>query len=67
MNKNMGTNDRIIRLTIVVIIVGLYLTGMISGTLGIILGVIAIAFLVTSLLGWCPSYIPFKISTRKGE
>ena len=67
MKKNMGTNDRIIRLTIVLIIAGLYLTGNLSGTLGIILGIVAVAFLVTSLLGWCPSYLPFKISTRKGE
>ena len=67
MNKNMGTNDRIIRLTIVIIIAALYFTGSISGTLGIILGIVAVAFLVTSLLGWCPSYLPFKISTKKGE
>lgn len=67
MNKNMGTNDRVIRLTIVIIIAALYLTGNLNGTLGIILGIVALAFLVTSLLGWCPSYLPFKISTRKGE
>jgi len=67
MKKNMGTNDRVIRLTIVIIIAGLYLTGNLSGTLGIILGIVAVAFLVTSLLGWCPTYIPIKISTRKGK
>jgi len=67
MKKNMGTNDRVIRLTIVIIITGLYLTGNLSGTLGIILGIVAVAFLVTSLLGWCPTYIPIKISTRKGK
>jgi len=67
MKKNMGTNDRVIRLTIVLIIAGLYLTGSLSGTPGMILGIVAVAFLVTSLIGWCPTYLPFKISTRKGE
>lgn len=67
MNKNMGTTDKIIRLIVVVIIAGLYLTGKLSGTLGIILGIVALAFLVTSLLGWCPIYQPFKITTRKDK
>jgi len=65
MKKNMGTVDRITRLTIVAIIVALYATGQISGTIGIILGIVALAFLATSLIGWCPSYLPFGISTRK--
>ena len=67
MKKNMGTNDRVIRLIIVLVIAGLYLTGKLSGTLAIVLGIIALAFLVTSLLGWCPTYLPFKINTRKGN
>lgn len=67
MKKNMGGADRIIRLIIAAIIAVLYFTGQISGTLAIILGIIAIAFLVTSLIGWCPLYVPFKISTCKHE
>jgi hypothetical protein len=66
MKKNMGTVDRIIRLIIVAIIAILYFTGQLSGTVAIILGIVAVAFLVTSLIGWCPSYVPFGISTRKG-
>lgn len=66
MKKNMGTIDRIIRLTIVVIIAVLYYAGQISGLAATILGIVAVAFLLTSLIGWCPSYVPFGISTRKG-
>lgn len=65
MKKNMGTTDRVIRLVAVVIIAILYYLGIISGILAIILGVIAAAFLLTSLIGWCPAYLPFGISTRK--
>jgi hypothetical protein len=65
MKKNMGTVDRIVRLIIVAIIAALYSTGQISGTVAIVLGIVAVAFLVTSLFGWCPIYLPFGISTRK--
>lgn len=67
MKQNMGTTDRIIRLSIVAIIAILYFAGQLSGTVVIVLGIVAAAFLVTSLVGWCPSYIPFGISTRKGR
>ena len=68
MVQNMGTADRTIRIVIAAIIAGLYFTDMISGTLAIVLGIIAIAFLLTSIIGFCPTYFPFKISTRgKGK
>jgi hypothetical protein len=59
----MGTVDRAIRLLIVAGIVVLYLAGRLSGTWAIILGIVAVAFFVTSLIGMCPSYVPLKIST----
>ncbi|GAB4409349.1 MAG: DUF2892 domain-containing protein [Thermodesulfovibrionales bacterium] len=65
MKKNMGTIDRIIRTIIAAVIIVLYLTGQIKGTAAIVLGVIAIIFLLTSLLGFCPIYVPLAISTRK--
>jgi Na+(H+)/acetate symporter ActP len=67
MKPNMGTADKTIRLFVVAIIVVLYFTGQITGTAAIILGIIAVAFLVASLIGWCPSYVPFGISTRKPD
>lgn len=65
LSANMGTVDRSIRIAIAVIIAVLYFAGAISGTLAIILGILAIVFVLTSLVGFCPLYVPFKISTRK--
>jgi len=65
MKKNMGSLDRITRLTLVVLVAVLYFTNVISGTLAIILGIFALIFLITSLIGVCPLYMPFGISTRK--
>ena len=65
MTRNMGTADRVIRLLVVVVIAALYYTGQISGLAATILGIVAVAFLVTSLIGWCPAYAPFGLSTRK--
>lgn len=66
MKPNMGTVDRVIRLILVAIIAILFATGQLSGVGAIILGIVAVAFLVTSVIGWCPAYLPFGISTRKG-
>ncbi len=65
MTQNMGTVDKTVRLIIVALIAILYFTGQITGTVAIILGIVAVAFLITSLIGWCPTYVPFGISTRK--
>jgi len=65
MKKNMGAADRLIRTLIALAIGYLILTHRIHGTVGIVLGVLAIVFLLTSLFGSCALYIPFGISTRK--
>ncbi len=65
MLKNMGTIDRVIRFLIAIAIVVLYFTGKIGGFPAIVLGIIAVAFLATSLIGTCPGYMPFGFSTRK--
>lgn len=65
MKTNMGTTDRLIRTVIVVAIAALYFMGRIGGTLAIVLGVVAVVFLVTSIVGFCPAYLPFGFSTRK--
>lgn len=65
MKQNMGTADRVIRTVIAIAIAALYLTGRISGTLAIILAVVAVVLLVTSSVAFCPGYLPFGISTRK--
>lgn len=65
MTKNMGTVDRTIRILVALAVAVLYFTGKISGTVAIVLAIVAIAFVVTSLVGWCPAYMPFGLSTRK--
>jgi hypothetical protein len=65
MVKNMGSADRIIRFSLAVLVIILYLTGVISGTVAIILGFMAAIFILTSFIGFCPAYYPLKISTKK--
>lgn len=65
MKQNMGTADRIIRVIIAALFAYLYFGGIVTGALGIILLVLAVVFLATSVIAFCPLYLPFKISTRK--
>ena len=64
MKKNMGTADRLIRTAIALVIGVCFFTGRIGGTLGIVLMVLAVVFLITSFVGRCPAYLPFGLSTR---
>lgn len=65
MKKNMGTKDKAIRILIAVVIGVLYFTNTISGTLAIVLGILAVVFLLTSFISFCPLYLPFRINTSK--
>ncbi|MCX6287629.1 MAG: DUF2892 domain-containing protein [Bacteroidetes bacterium] len=67
MKKNMGTIDIVIRVLIAILIAVLFFTKVITGALGIVLLVFAGIFILTSLIQFCPLYIPFKINTRKKE
>lgn len=67
MKKNMGTVDKVIRLLVAVIVLVLYFTHVISGTLGIILLVVAGILILTSVFGICPAYLPLGLSTLKKE
>jgi hypothetical protein len=64
MKSNMGSIDRIIRIIIAAAVAVLFFTHKISGTLGIVLLVVGGILLVTSIIGFCPLYAPFKISTK---
>lgn len=65
MKPNMGTIDRTIRTVLALLVVVLYFAGYINGTVAIVLGVVALAFLLTSAIGWCPAYVPLGLSTRR--
>jgi len=59
----MGSIDKLIRLTIAALIAVLYFTGVIGGTLSIVLGVFAIIFALTSFVSFCPLYTLVGIDT----
>ena len=65
MVKNMGPVDRILRVTAAVLVGVLLLTGVLKGTAGLILGILAVVFLLTAGIGFCPLYVPLKITTKK--
>jgi len=65
MKRNMGIADRVIRVAVAIGILILYLTDVISGWLAIVLGIVAVVFALTSILGFCPLYVPFGLSTKK--
>lgn len=65
MKKNLGSADRSIRIILALVFAILLLTGQVSGVVAIILTVLAVVLLGTSLVGFCPLYAPFKISTKK--
>lgn len=63
MKKNMGTIDRVIRISLAIVVIVLYLNGSITGVAAIVLGIVALVFILTSLIGFCPLYAACKIST----
>ncbi|MEI8075360.1 MAG: DUF2892 domain-containing protein [Bacteroidota bacterium] len=65
MKKNMGTIDKTIRLIVAIVFAVLYFTNTVTGILGIVLVVLGAVFVLTSLISFCPLYLPFGINTCK--
>lgn len=65
MKTNMGSADRSIRVLIAIAVAILYFTGTIQGTLGLVLLLFAVVFLLTSVMGFCPLYTLFGLNTCK--
>lgn len=63
MKKNMGLTDKIIRIVLAVVMVVLYFTKTVTGTLGIVLLVLAAVFTITSFISFCPLYTFIGINT----
>jgi len=59
----MGNIDKIIRILVAIVIAVLFFTNVISGTLGIVLLVLAGVFVLTSLISFCPLYTLVGINT----
>lgn len=64
MKPNMGTLDRVLRVVAAAVIAYLYFTNVIAGAVGITLLVLGGVFLLTSVISFCPLYLPFGISTK---
>jgi len=64
MKVNEASWDRIVRVLLGAVLLYLGFSGVISGTLGILVGIIGFIPLLTGLIGWCPLYALFKISTN---
>jgi hypothetical protein len=65
MKKNMGSTDKIMRILFAMVVGYLYYCNTISGTLALILGLLAVIFVITSFVSFCPLYVPFDIDTRE--
>lgn len=60
MTKNLGSIDRVLRVILGLVLLGLFFFG--PQTLW---GLIGIILILTAAVGFCPVYLPFKISTMK--
>jgi hypothetical protein len=67
MKRNMGVFDRAIRVILAAIVLILFFTKQITGTAAVVLGIIAVILILTSLVGFCPLYVPFGMKTAKKE
>ena len=65
MKKNMGSVDKVIRVILALVFATLYLTDVITGTVGIVLVAFSAIFVLTSLISFCPLYLPFGLSTLR--
>ncbi len=67
MNKNMSKTDGIVRIVIALVIAGLWYFNVVSGTLLIVLGVVAAIFVITGFINFCPLYSVLGIKTKAKE
>lgn len=64
MKKNVSNVDRIIRVLLAAVLVYLYYSGVVTGTVGLVLTIAGVVLLLTSLFSFCPIYAIFGISTN---
>ena len=65
MKKNLHSIDRLIRIILALIFAFLIFNGTLTGAVGIVLGILAIVFLATGVISFCPIYKALGISTLK--
>ncbi|MGK0136573.1 MAG: hypothetical protein ACI9DJ_000013 [Algoriphagus sp.] len=65
MKWNMGSTDRAIRLAIAVVLAILIYNNVITGIMVSASILVTAVLFITSAVGFCPIYFPFRISTKK--
>ena len=63
MKKNVGTVDKIVRTIVALVIAILFEIHVINGLYSKILVLVALAFLLTSIFGFCPVYTVLGVNT----
>lgn len=62
---NEASWDRIVRVVLGIVLLYLGFAGVVTGGWGVFLKVIGFVPLLTGLVGWCPLYALFKLSTKQ--
>lgn len=62
-NKNMGLTDRIIRIVAAVVMLFVAFFMPVGDFLSTVLIILGVVFIGTSVISFCPLYLPFKINT----
>ena len=65
MKANIGSTDKIIRLSAAILIAILYYDEIITGTLAVVLGILALVLFITSFISFCPLYALMGMRTSK--
>ena len=65
MKKNMGSIDKMLRIVIALVFAVLIYLKVVEGTTAYVLGALGGVFVLTSLVSFCPLYLPFGINTCK--
>jgi hypothetical protein len=64
--RNLGAVDRVIRIGLGIVLAAIGML-VLKGTASTIVSIVAVITLVTGLIGFCPLYVPFKLSTVKAK
>jgi hypothetical protein len=65
MKTNESGLDRIIRVVVGIVLLGLYFMGIVTGGLGVVFIIVGAIALITGVVGFCPLYALLKLSTKK--
>lgn len=63
MKKNMGVVDRVYRVVVALLVALFGYLEIIGGIFSTVLIVLAVIFIITSIVGYCPVYSLFKVNT----